>query len=665
MKTYVLWAQENFSELFAGRIAEIEKLLPPVPEGLGRPCTDRDSWDSLLFRKNFASGVKRAEKFITEKFPPWSDEAYLDFSRTGKRPTGEKMLRDRYEWLCPLVISECLENRGRYIPAIEMVLCELANEKTWILPAHDKNLDSFFGREFQVDLDSAKVANDCAQALFLMGSKLSSSTRELVLDSLEKKIFGPFRKTLKTGKGHWWLKNNNNWNAVCLAGVTGAALACLPGQHDRAIFVAAAEFYSKNYLKGFSKDGYCVEGLGYWNFGFSHFVILREELWQASKGKIDLFQDRKIRNIAMFAPRMEIQEGVYPAFSDCHIGTKPDVSILEYCSKALGLNLLKNKKSASSDHFRSGNLVNACMDAFPGASTVADPTTITDEIGIRSYFPEAGVLVARPGPDSLCQLGIVIKPGIEGSHCHHDAGSYVIVSGKKQLTGDPGGPWVYNSKTFGPERFTLFKLLNSYGHPVPVISGKLQSPHSAAKSSNKADVKTKNKPKDQSKNKSKGESINRSKTVAKSKEEDNSALKSKILATSFSDQIDEISIDLSSEYQIPKLKKLVRKLTYCREGHGKIIIEDRFAFSAPQTFEVPIITYCNWRQVTKGQIELSSGTERISAEIEAPSDFDVIKDSIIESNTPEVTRLGIKLKRSLSEGKVKITFSRVNPNGEP
>ena len=45
-------------------------------------------------------------------------------------------------------------------------------------------------------------------------------------------------------KPFWWFTVTNNWNSVCLAGVTGAALTLLADKEERAYFVAAAEKYN-------------------------------------------------------------------------------------------------------------------------------------------------------------------------------------------------------------------------------------------------------------------------------------------------------------------------------------------------------------------------------------------------------------------------------------
>lgn len=55
---------------------------------------------------------------------------------------------------------------------------------------------------------------------------------------------------------------------MCLAGVTGAALALLPDKEERAYFVAAPKSITCMGMKGYADDGYCSEGVGYYNYGF-------------------------------------------------------------------------------------------------------------------------------------------------------------------------------------------------------------------------------------------------------------------------------------------------------------------------------------------------------------------------------------------------------------
>ena len=205
------------------------------------------------------------------------------------------------------------------------------------------------------------------------------------------------------------------------------------------------------------------------SYGFSHYILLRESLFEATHGKLDLFRDPKIRNIALFGPRISIINGTVPPFEDCHTGTTVDPHILWYCSHALGLGL---KEYEALSFAGPGRLVDSCFNTFPNSATESKPTALSlpEGVGVRSYFDKAQVLVCRPFPGG--QFGAAIKGGDNNKpHNHNDVGSFVIVMGKVEMSGDPGGPFAYNSRTFGPGRYTEFKTFGSYGHPVPLVAG--------------------------------------------------------------------------------------------------------------------------------------------------------------------------------------------------
>ena len=388
-----------YVELEPSRIAELAALLPEKPRGFGAPCNDRAAWAAVAANASFKNVVGSAASKIGKDLPPWSDALYLDYSRTGKRPAGEKMMGDRHGRIRQLVWAECVENQGRFMPDIEKMLLEYAKEPTWTLPAHDRNLSSFKGTDYTVDLGSAQFAHELAQLLWLLGDKVSVGTRSKVAAALEQRIFSPLRRSFRTGKGNGWLHAEMNWNPVCLSGGVGAALTVLPDRNDRALFAAAGEHYSRYYLTGFTADGYCGEGMGYWNFGMSRFLLLREQLWQATRGQLDLFSDAKIRNAALYGINLEMVNGVYPAIADCRWGTKPNGEILSYLNQALGLGLRRYEENLAA--ISPGDLVFGPMEIFPNSLRGVKPASQAREgVGLRYYFEQAGVLVCRTLPDA-------------------------------------------------------------------------------------------------------------------------------------------------------------------------------------------------------------------------------------------------------------------------
>jgi len=116
-----------------------------------------------------------------------------------------------------------------------------------------------------------------------------------------------------------------------------------------------------------------------------------------------------------------------------------------------------------------------------------------------------------------------------------------------EMCGDPGGE-VYTRRTFSKDRY-VSKVLNSYGHPVPVVGGKLQRGGRKAAAN--------------------------------------------VLKTEFTDAKDVIVLDCTAAYDVPALKSLVRTMTFDRKN-CTVTISDAVAFTEPTAFEVPVITYREW-----------------------------------------------------------------------
>ena len=313
-------------DLNPARIQEIEGMLSPQPSGFGAPCSDRAAWAGKA--AELKDAVTQAEQDIAAPLAPFDPDAYLQFTKTGDRQPMERNLHSREGQLAPLVLAECAEYQGRFLPRIAEVLDSLAAMPSWTLSAHDPQLLNFHGTRYYVDLNAADMSDSMAEALYLLGDKIPAATRKHVTAEMEKHVFGPMRDSYLSGNvsadnhnGHWWLVADMNWNAVCLKGVTGAALAMLPAVDDRALFVAGAEHFIQHYENGFAEDGYDTEGLGYWNYGFSHFIELRENLLRATGGKIDLLAGEKMQRVALFGLQFPMLPNNSAAYGDA--GTMP------------------------------------------------------------------------------------------------------------------------------------------------------------------------------------------------------------------------------------------------------------------------------------------------------------------------------------------------------
>lgn len=236
-------------------IKAVEMILPQQPHGIGRPISDRAFWERLA-RLAGNAPVKAGEDVLKKPMPAWSDEAYLDFFKTGVRRNGQAMIFPRWESMRILAMAELLENKGRFLPALEEIMTSLVRQPSWVLPAHDKGKEVFEKHQHYVDLAAADAGYDIALVLGRFGDRLSASLREEMSSELSRRVIEPTfagieGKDARIASRHFWRNVEMNWNAVCTEGTTGAILAFEPSVRRRALAVLEARRNSRIFLSGF------------------------------------------------------------------------------------------------------------------------------------------------------------------------------------------------------------------------------------------------------------------------------------------------------------------------------------------------------------------------------------------------------------------------------
>ena len=594
------------------RVKEIAQLLSEKPAGFGDPCSKRDVWDQLLKSGKYHQFMKEMESF---SFPPFSKEDYFSLSDGSASSSGRglQMMRNRAKGLAQVTWAECLENKGRYTKMVEDGLRDIINQKSWVSPRIDYGFKNYNGVAYSVELTSSLYAHTIAQTLYMMGDKLSAELRKDALQALYKRVFNPLLNKIKTQNSDTesnFLVATNNWNHVCLAGVVGAALTVLDDKHERAVFTSIGEYYSQNGMMGFGDDGYCTEGVGYYNYGFGHYILLRENIWQATGGKLDLFADPKVQKVANYAVNLEIINGVFPSISDSHQGSKPEASIMTYLSRNLGLGLAQY--DALTYEGETDDNRNNVMMVFPNSASMMEPKKVKrgEEQVIRSFFDKTGVLITRPIPGSSCDMGVAFKGGNNmESHNHNDVGSFTIVAGKEIMIGDPGSI-PYTANIFDPQYRYTYKTIGSFGHPVPLVAGREQQPGAEAKA--------------------------------------------KTIRTDFTRDKDELVLDIGSAYSVPSLKKLERTMSYSRTGKGSVTVSDDFEYSRPETFETAISTRAKLKKTSANTLLLTMGKEKLLVSFSSPGNKLSIRSEEITEGGKPYTRIGISTEKPVSSGQIVI-----------
>jgi hypothetical protein len=598
------------------RIREIAAMLPVHPAGFGQPVANRAAWENLAARRPELNDLMaRAVKLATQPLPEQPDSLFLEFSKNGNRTRWQKAASARREQVQIFTLAECLENEGRFLQPLERTIAALCAERTWVLSAHDPSLKNFRGETIEIDLGSSGLGVELATADYLLGDRLSPATRKLIRENLERRIFAPYRAAVNgSGKEFWWMRGPNNWNSVCLDGVTGAALATIGPAEERAWFLAVAEKNIGYYLAGgFTPDGYCVEGLDYWNYGFGNFTLLAENIRQATGGKMDWLTEPQAAQPALFGVRSEILGGVYTTITDCHPGEGPSGILMNYLCRRFGLD-----SARWHDAKLTGELYEKAAMAFlPAELPPIHSTNNLEELPWRTWFPDGGVLICRPGTGSKVPFAAAIKGGNNGvSHGHNDVGSYSVVAGKTMVICDPGGE-VYTARTFSARRYES-KVLNSYGHAAPVVAGQLQRTGSEARGV--------------------------------------------VVATEFSQAADMLTLDLRSAYAVADLRKLERTFVFRRERTPSLEVRDEIKFAAPEEFETALITWGGIHRISENELEITDGKDALCVMIDTQGRAFQLKQETIDekvSSKRQPVRLGMALADKVLRATVILRISPV------
>jgi hypothetical protein len=144
-------------------------------------------------------------------------------------------------------------------------------------------------------------------------------TRENVFSEIDRRTFQPHlahARGERRVREHWWFHGGNNWNSVCNCCVVRAALALITDRRLRAEFVVHAEGSVPFALRGYTDDGYCSEGMGYWNYGYGHHMQLALSVRNATGGKIDFCADPKTKKIMEYGYVNQPEPGCGLNFAD-------------------------------------------------------------------------------------------------------------------------------------------------------------------------------------------------------------------------------------------------------------------------------------------------------------------------------------------------------------
>ncbi len=616
-------------------IAAIAKHVTKQPVGVGVPASDRTVWGELAAQPQARDLIREAGQALDEPIAPLTAELWQRYEKTGDRTAYQDASTARYNRLRALALGEALEYEGRFIPAIEETLTAIFEQGAWSVPAHGKGMDVFEGERIVVDLAASQLSWTLATVDYWLAAKLPAEVRARLKTEVERRVLHPYLEAIRTGHAFWWMDGTNNWSAVCCGSITGAALSLEPDVNVRAEFIADAEVILGRYIDSFSDEGISEEGIGYWSYGFSHFLYASEAIRRSTGGAIDLLDDEKVFRVSQSPLSLEIADNVYGAFGDQSVNGKPDKQLYTFAARRYGLRWAEDVRfdqiSKGVSHPLGPHLYSLIIRTFGQDAAPVEGFDIesgqADDRALRSWFPQGELYICRPGDTDQDAMSVAIRISNNGeSHNHNDVGSYVVVYKGVPVLADPGMER-YTAKSFGPHRYES-GLNNSFGHPVPLVANRMQKAGEEAF----------------------GE----------------------ILSATPGEQTDTLVIDLTEAYRSPGLEQLIRTLRYERpgkDGPGAIVLTDCVRNSQPEDFSMALITRGTFTILSPTTVKITDRGVSLYARVDAQGrPFAFVESPITGFTNPDKAkahRLGIYLLNPVEEACLTVTVTPTPPDDTP
>ena len=413
------------------------------------------------YQENFIKAGKELDK---EKMPQLTEKLFSTYERTDNRLEYEKVYFKRRKFLTVYAMLAIMYGNQSDISRLEEVIEAICAEECWALPAHvDRSK-----REWQkvIDLFAAETAFSLAEITSILGDKLSVSVCEQVCHEIFRRVLNPFMES--EFPYSWWETSKMNWCAVCCGSVGAAAIWLMKKDREKLDkLLKRINTSIMNYIEGFSDDGACLEGLGYYTYGMNFFAAYADLMYKYSDGTIDLFESAKMKEIALFQQRCFLTEGITVSFSDSQQDERYRAGLTAYLSKRYsGIEFPDVSLAADLESDPCYRYILLSRDYFWTKHSI-DVIDLKSEWHTFLPYAQWSVYKSNNGCVLAAKGGHNDEP-----HNHNDVGSFIYACDGESVLDDLGAG-EYTKNYFNENRYENI-CCRSLGHNVPLIDGKEQ-----------------------------------------------------------------------------------------------------------------------------------------------------------------------------------------------
>ncbi len=414
--------------------------------------------DTERNRKILELVEKDAVSFLNE---PVKSLLFSDFKlyyETGSRTEyeDEYMLhRKRLNVMTAMALSS---DDKKWIYALEDILWAICDEYTWEFPAHIGKNSSAEDFVTSIGLFAAETGFALAEICYLLGDELNKLVYDRVQYELRRRIINPYIKTdMQWGK--------DNWSAVCGGAVGCTIMYCGTNEEFELVKKRLLNSMDK-FLSSYNDDGCCLEGMLYWGYGFSYFCFFAHMLREYTHGEINLFENKKVKKIAMFPSRVYISGDDVIPYADTPHNFRYSLGLLCFLKREYEEIELPPACAVAEYGYDKRNRFADFIRSFYWC----DEDVVTAEKSNNYFlFEKSQWYILRKD-----KYFFSAKGGTNDEpHNHNDMGGFIIYSKNKYLIDDLGWP-DYDSNYFSENRYENL-CASSFGHSVPIINGQGQA----------------------------------------------------------------------------------------------------------------------------------------------------------------------------------------------
>ena len=432
--------------------------------------------------------LEAAEKALTEEIPLLRATAYMRFMQDGDRSEYETAYFQRRRMLRALTLAEKLTGEGRYLAKIIDLVWLIAEETTWVVPAHNERdapgterhvlTEDVEGEIRKVDLFSAETAAELANTYDMLKEELAGPYEMVsrrILYEIDRKVLSPFEKYLFGWEGFTRHAFLNNWNPWIVSNILTATALTVTDDYRREAIVCKAVAVLEKFTDTYPLDGGCDEGPSYWSVAGASLFDCLELLYDLTGGRADVFDSELVKNMCDYFRKAFISGNYVTDFADApavlEVGDKarilwrmarkthnPDLGdFARYLAWRGG----KHRPQSVSYNVPYRNVRNY-MEKLPPY----------EGGGVLTHAAFPGITVAAMRDEESFDRGFffAIKGGHNGeSHNHNDVGSFILYRDGKPVIVDMG-VGTYTRKTFSEERYQIKPMTSPY-HSTAEIGG--------------------------------------------------------------------------------------------------------------------------------------------------------------------------------------------------